>query len=376
MAGACFAWSASSGRLRRAVQIAFLPLVLRTLKLRPAKTMLARGLSAMGREGERYQERAWENVLRTVCAARGRRDTAATACKRPMTHGPGTSTPHTLAAASGPTGTRTWLSRGAPCSTPLCGIAGIPRGFKRFFATAMGAERERGREGHTGGVRGQGGGNRNRGDEASTVFTNVVRGEKLNTKDLLAIKDKLTLYVKDDGSRQEMTVQQVLDEAAAQELSPVLVSGLDGGGMLVMKLMDVGRTRHDIQKKKREAAKKHVGAQSLKELRFGLKIDQNDLNTKMKQAKGFLDKGHRVRIFMQLKGAEFYKSQSLATTRLDEIAAMVGESGVQDGKPVMNGQVISTTLAPKSGAKSGSSANNKKGAVKDGDSGASHTTTA
>lgn len=258
--------------------------------------------------------------------------------------------------------------------TPLCGAAGIPRGFERFFATAAGAQKERGRDGEKGGVRGQGGGNRNRGDESSEVFTNVARGEKLKMKDLWAIKDKQTLYVKDDGSRQEMTVQQVLDEAAARALSPVLVSGLDGGGMLVMKLMDAGRTRHDIQKKKREAAKKNTGSQSLKELRFGLNIDQNDLNTKMKQAKGFLEKGHRVRIFMQLKGADFHKSQSLATTRLDEIAAMVGESGAQDGKPVMSGHIISTTLAPKPGAKSGSSTHSNKGAAKDGASSALDTT--
>ena len=334
--------------------------------------MYGRGFGVVGREGKLCQERAWESALRTICAARGRRDAAAVACRRPMTHGPGTFTP--LPLASGRTGKWTWVSRGVPRTTPLGGVAGIPRGFERFFATAMGAERERGREGEKGGGRGQGGGNRNRGDEASAVFTNVARGEKLKMKDLWDIKDKQALYVKDDGSRQEMTVQQVLDEAAAQELSPVLVSGLDGGGMLVMKLMDAGRTRHDIQKKKREAAKKNAGSQSLKELRFGLNIDQNDLNTKMKQAKGFLEKGHRVKIFMQLKGADFHKSQSLATTRLDEIAALVGESGAQDGKPVMSGHVISTTLAPKPGAKSGSSTNSKKGAAKDGASGALDTT--
>ena len=77
---------------------------------------------------------------------------------------------------------------------------------------------------------------------------------------------------------------------------------------------------------------------------------------------------------MQLKGKDFHQGQSLAKTRLDEIAEMVGDSGTQDGKPLMSGHVVSTTLAPKPGAKDGgssnSAANGKKSKVKDGGNGA------
>jgi len=335
---------------------------------------MLRGGSAAGRVGRSAptcQERAWQGALRMVCASGGRGESVAVACRPPMAQGPSSSfprPPHPLATASGRLGESTWLSqagraRGAAWTMAPGGAATAPHGSLRLFATG----------------RGQGAGDRDRierrrGDEASAVFTNVARGEKLKMKDLWAIKDKQALYIKEDGSKEEMTVQGVLDEAAVQELSPVLVSGLNGGDMLVMKLMDAGRTRHDLQKKKREAAKKNAGSQSLKELRFGLHIDQNDLNTKMKQAKGFLEQGHRVRIFMQLKGKDFHQGQSLAKTRLDEIAEMVGDSGTQDGKPLMSGHVVSTTLAPKPGAKDGgssnSAANGKKSKVKDGGNGA------
>ena len=63
------------------------------------------------------------------------------------------------------------------------GAATAPHGSLRLFATG----------------RGQGAGDRDRierrrGDEASAVFTNVARGEKLKMKDLWAIKDKQALY--------------------------------------------------------------------------------------------------------------------------------------------------------------------------------------
>jgi translation initiation factor IF-3 len=198
-------------------------------------------------------------------------------------------------------------------------------------------------------ARDQGGGERkNRGDEPSMIVTNVAKGEKLKIRDMLAIRDKLALYIREDGSKEEMTVQQVLDEAKQQDLDPVLVSGLNGGdGNLVMKLMDVGKTRHEMQKKKRDSAKKNTGSHSLKELRFGMNIDQNDLKTKMKQACSFLDKGHRVKIFMQLKGADYHRNQAQALIKLGEIADLIGESGAQEGKPQISGHVVSTTLVPK-----------------------------
>ena len=79
------------------------------------------------------------------------------------------------------------------------------------------------------------------------------------------------------------------------------------------------------------------------------------MTAKMKQARTFLEKGHRVRIFMQLKGADFHRNQKLALTRLDEIAALIGDAGTQDGKPNMSGNVVSTIMAPNPASKQGGS---------------------
>ena len=56
---------------------------------------------------------------------------------------------------------------------------------------------------------------------------------------------------------------------------------------------------------------------------------------------------------MQLKGADYHRNQKQALARLDEIAELVGDSGIQDGKPSISGHVVSTTLAPKPSGASG-----------------------
>ena len=212
---------------------------------------------------------------------------------------------------------------------------------------------------------GQGGGGeirKNRGDEPSLIVTNVTKGERLKLKDYWELKDKQALFIKDDGSKVEMTVLQVVEEAAEQGLDAVMVTGQTGQGTPVLKLMDVNRARHDLQKKKRESSKKSTsGQQALKELRFGLNIDSGDLKTKMKQATSFLEKGHRIKIFMQLKGADYHRNQSQALVRLAEIAELIGDAGTQDAKPVITGHVVSTYIIPKPTGSSNSSSSSGGG---------------
>ena len=47
-----------------------------------------------------------------------------------------------------------------------------------------------------------------------------------------------------------------------------------------------------------------VVAPELKEIRLSLKIGEHDLVVKSKRAQGFLDKGDKVRLALQLKGRE------------------------------------------------------------------------
>jgi translation initiation factor IF-3 len=72
----------------------------------------------------------------------------------------------------------------------------------------------------------------------------------------------------------------------------------------VCRLMDYGKWKYRQRKKEQKA---HAGAhvQQLKEIRLrSVRIDDHDQETKLKQAKGFLDAGHKVQFNLMFRGRE------------------------------------------------------------------------
>jgi translation initiation factor IF-3 len=75
----------------------------------------------------------------------------------------------------------------------------------------------------------------------------------------------------------------------------------------VCKIMDFGKYKYE-EKKKAQAAKKNQVTQELKELTFRPNTDENDLNHKLEQAKGFLEDGDRVKFTVRFRGREITHS--------------------------------------------------------------------
>ncbi len=71
----------------------------------------------------------------------------------------------------------------------------------------------------------------------------------------------------------------------------------------VCKIMDYGKFKYE-EKKKAQAAKKNQQVQELKELTFRPNTDDNDLNHKLEQAKGFLEDGNKVKFAVRFRGRE------------------------------------------------------------------------
>lgn len=72
----------------------------------------------------------------------------------------------------------------------------------------------------------------------------------------------------------------------------------------VCRLMDYGKWKYKQRKKEQKA---HAGAhvQQLKEIRLrSVRIDDHDQETKLKQAKGFLEDGHKVQFNLMFRGRE------------------------------------------------------------------------
>ena len=69
----------------------------------------------------------------------------------------------------------------------------------------------------------------------------------------------------------------------------------------VARIMDYGKYRFELQKKDRESRKKQKTV-SVKEVRLSPTIEQNDFDTKLKNARKFLTKGSKVKVSIRFRG--------------------------------------------------------------------------
>jgi translation initiation factor IF-3 len=76
----------------------------------------------------------------------------------------------------------------------------------------------------------------------------------------------------------------------------------------VCKIADHGKMKYE-EKKKQQLAKKNQVVQELKELTFRPNTDENDLNHKLAQAKGFLEEGNKVKFTVRFRGREITHSE-------------------------------------------------------------------
>jgi translation initiation factor IF-3 len=102
----------------------------------------------------------------------------------------------------------------------------------------------------------------------------------------------------------EMSKEEAL--AAAREAGLDLFVISDKAEIPVAKILDYGKYKFE-QNKKEKHKKKH-SAGELKEIKMHYNIDIGDYNTRLQQAKKFLEKGKRVKLNITLRGREVQHS--------------------------------------------------------------------
>lgn len=88
-------------------------------------------------------------------------------------------------------------------------------------------------------------------------------------------------------------LEEALEKAAAMELDLVMIN--EKGDPPVCKLIDYGKFKYSLERKKRENAKKQVKG-GLKEVKMSYKIDTHDFDVRVRAAQKFIADGDRVRI--------------------------------------------------------------------------------
>jgi translation initiation factor IF-3 len=121
----------------------------------------------------------------------------------------------------------------------------------------------------------------------------------------------------------------------------------------VVKIMDYGKFKYEAAQKAKEARRNQAHT-ILKEVRFRLKIDTHDFETKLKHAVTFLKGGDKVKAMIQFRGRE--QSRPEAGVRLlHKFAESVAEFGTVEHAPTVDGRNMTMIIAPlktKSDAKS------------------------
>jgi translation initiation factor IF-3 len=116
----------------------------------------------------------------------------------------------------------------------------------------------------------------------------------------------------------------------------------------VCRIMDYGRFRYEQQIKKKENAKKQRESQvQLKELRLRPGIADHDADTKIGQAKKFLEEGCRVQFNLQFRGQRELSHREQGFKVMTRITESLKEMCVVEKAPKMEGNRITCLLAPK-----------------------------
>ena len=134
--------------------------------------------------------------------------------------------------------------------------------------------------------------------------------------------------------------QAIADE---QELDLVLVQA--NAKPPVAKIMDYGKFRFDSQKKQREQ-RKNQKIVSIKEVRLSPTIDDNDFNTKKKNAVKFLEKGNKVKVSIRFRGRAITHKE-IGREVMDRFATDLEEIAKVESRAKMEGRSMFMVLAPK-----------------------------
>ncbi len=112
----------------------------------------------------------------------------------------------------------------------------------------------------------------------------------------------------------------------------------------VVRMMDYGKYKYDQSVKAREARKKQTRT-VIKEVQFRPKIGDSDFEVKRKRVERFLDEGDKVKVTMRFRGREVTHPE-IGMEILDRLVESVGELGIIETRPRLEGRQMTMVLAP------------------------------
>lgn len=142
--------------------------------------------------------------------------------------------------------------------------------------------------------------------------------------------EQLGIMSPDEAREKAAELNLDLVEVAAQARPPVC------------RIMDYGKFRYDASKR---ASQQKAARVDLKMITLRPKTDQHDLDTKIKQARGFLTKGDRVKFVLRMRGRE-RSHMDMWLTKLREIVVSLEDIAQVTQWPTEDGRILTATVEP------------------------------
>lgn len=140
-----------------------------------------------------------------------------------------------------------------------------------------------------------------------------------------------------------MGSKEALEKAYEQDLDLVCVA--PNAKPPVCKIIDYGKFKFEAQKKAKEA-KKNQKVQDTKEVRLSPVIDKHDIETKVRNARKFIEKGDKVKVSMRFRGRQM-AHVGLGKEVMAEFLKQVEDIVSVEKQPKLEGNNLFMFIAPK-----------------------------
>lgn len=146
----------------------------------------------------------------------------------------------------------------------------------------------------------------------------------------------------DGETKTEMTVEQGIQRAQVQGLDLVEVAPL--ATPPVCKILDFKNYMYNLKKKEKKQ-KKTAKKTETKTIRLSIGIEQHDMETKARQARGFLEGRDLVKVVLIFHGREI-THQDLGIEKLKKFFKLLEDIALMEQPPARQGYQMTMMLTP------------------------------
>ena len=137
--------------------------------------------------------------------------------------------------------------------------------------------------------------------------------------------------------------RKALEMAEEKELDLVKIS--PNAKPPVCKLMDYDKHRYEQAKREREL-RKNQRVVDVKEVQLSATIEENDVQTKAKTARRFLEGGDKVKVSIRFRGRQITHSD-IGMKVMQDFAERTKDVSTVERRPLLDGRHMIMILAPK-----------------------------